>query len=164
MKTIYIVRHAKSSWATEGLEDFERPLNERGKIDAPAMGYKLYQKKINPDLILSSAAFRTISTSKLIAREIGYDQKNIQLKFGLYAASVNVIVSELSEVSNSINSLMLIAHNPGVSQTTAFLCETFNEEFPTCGIACLKLNIDKWEEIDEDCGELIWFDYPKNVN
>jgi phosphohistidine phosphatase len=164
MKTIYIVRHAKSSWAIEGLEDFERPLNERGRIDAPAMGYKLFQKKVKPDLILSSAAFRTISTSKLIAREIGYDLKNIQLKFGLYAASLNVILSEISDISNSVNSVMLVGHNPGMTQTTAFLCEKFNDEFPTCGIACLKLNIEKWEEIKENSGELIWFDYPKNVN
>jgi len=164
MKTIYIVRHAKSSWATEGIEDFERPLNERGKIDAPAMGYKLFQKQVHPDLILSSAAFRTISTSRLIAREIGYNARNIQLKFELYAASVNVIISEINEISNSVDHLMLIGHNPGVSQTTAFLCENFRDEFPTCGIACIKLSINKWEEISENCGVLEWFEYPKKVS
>jgi phosphohistidine phosphatase len=164
MKTIYIVRHAKSSWATEGLEDFERPLNERGKIDAPSMGFKLAKKRILLDLILASAAFRTISTARLIAREIGYDQNKIQVKFDLYASSLNKIISIISENSNSVNNLMLIAHNPGVTQLAAFLCDNFNEEFPTCGIACLELNIDKWKNIQENCGKLIWFDFPKNAN
>ena len=118
MKTLYVIRHAKSSWDLPGLPDFDRPLNERGKRDAPRMGKRLKEKRIVPDLMLSSPAKRALSTCKRIAEALGYSPDKIKTERSLYHADEDEILSVIKSVSDKHDVLMVFGHNPGLTDFT----------------------------------------------
>ncbi len=164
MKTLYIVRHAKSSWDDAYMRDFDRPLNNRGNNNAPEMGKRLASMNILPDLIISSSANRAITTAKKIAREINYNQDNIKETKELYLASIGTTISIIRQVDDQHNSLMIFGHNPGWTDLTNYLSNAYIDNIPTCGIAAIEFDIERWSEVDKDKGKLIFFDYPKNLN
>jgi phosphohistidine phosphatase len=163
MKTLYLVRHAKSSWETEGQEDFERPLNSRGRSDAPEMGRRLYLKGVKPQLILCSAAFRTLATARILARELAYPSDSISVSFRIYQANAGKLLDLLAEQSNAHESVLLVGHNPGMHELSVYLSGSPIAEFPTCTVAAIAFEIDSWKDLKRNSGKLLYVETPKNV-
>ncbi|QSE97426.1 SixA phosphatase family protein [Fulvivirga lutea] len=163
MKTLYLVRHAKSSWDYPELTDFERPLNKRGERDSPEMGKRLRKKGILPDLLLSSPANRALTTCKNIAQEIGYPKKKIATDRSIYHAGENTLLKVVQNVSDEHQSLMLFGHNPGFTDFANELANTDIYNIPTCGVFACSFEVKKWSEISFGYGQLLFYDYPKNI-
>ena len=161
MKTLYLIRHAKSDWNNPLLSDFDRPLNKRGKKDAPFMGNVLAKAHIHPDLIVSSPAIRAQMTAIEIAKKIGYDRDSILYNETLYAASSDEIQRVLKSVSSSHKTVFLIGHNPGLTEFAEYISGHSIENISTCGIVCVKLKEDDWSSITENSAQFVSFDYPK---
>ena len=161
MKKLFLVRHAKSSWKDNNLSDFERPLNKRGRRDAPFMGKLLAQQGVQPDLIISSPSNRTSTTAKLFCKEINYSFNEVLLEPKLYLADSDQIIDVLRSVEDRFNTLMLFAHNPGITELSNHLTDNQTDNIPTCGIVSLKLRGDSWEELGTGSCEFIFFEYPK---
>ena len=164
MKRLFLVRHAKSSWDDPSLDDIDRPLNERGKRNAPEMGIRLRKQGIIPDLLISSPAKRALSTAKKISQEIGYPKKNIQIDDRLYHGSGNSMISLIKSIQGKINSIMIFGHNPGFTDFANMLCGINIYNIPTAGIIAIDFSIDNWSEVDFNTGELVFFDYPKKIH
>ena len=163
MKTLYLVRHAKSSWKHPELNDFERPLNKRGRKDAPAMGQFLRRKEITPDIIISSPAVRALLTTEIISESLSYPLNLIVYSDDIYEGSLSSLFKILSGIKNKFNRTIMVGHNPGMTDLANALTNTRIDNIPTCGVFCAKLDISSWEEISENCGKMIFFEYPKNL-
>lgn len=159
--TLYLVRHAKSSWDNPAMRDIDRPLNERGKGDAPRMGKRLKEREVAPDLMLSSPANRALTTCKEIATILGYSFDRIKTDKRIYHADEAALYDVLKELNDTQKVVMLFGHNPGF---TYFANSLFNERImniPTCGIVAGQLKVKSWQEIKAGCGNLTFFDFPK---
>ena len=162
MKTIILVRHAKSSWKDLGLKDFDRPLNKRGKRDAPFMGEKLKEKKILPDLILSSPAKRARKTAVKVAEAIGYPKKRIEYRDIMYHSEARYLFEMVKDLDDSKDTVMLFGHNPGFNDFADLLLpENPVLNIPTTGVYCMRFDVKSWKKVREGTGEAVFFDYPK---
>jgi phosphohistidine phosphatase len=161
MKQLYLIRHAKSSWKDPDLTDMERPLNKRGKHDAPFMGERLSRYNVQPDLIISSPANRALSTAKLIAKEIGYPNKRIAANESAYLAGVQALLTIIRGIDASYSRVMLFGHNPGLTELAVYLSKHQVENIPTCGVFCIDFHVDSWRDVSEGNGIFAFFDYPK---
>ncbi len=164
MKTLYLVRHAKSDWSSPGLKDFDRPLNKRGKKNAPLMGKMLRRKAILPDVLISSPALRALTTAKLIAREIGCKPEDILLEKSIYEASPSTLITLISQQPDTYGSLMLFGHNPGLTELASQLSDFDEDNIPTGGIVGIQWEIDSWSAIRTRKGKLLFFHYPKQFS
>jgi phosphohistidine phosphatase len=166
MKTLYIIRHAKSSWDDDDLSDFERPLNERGKKDAPRMGKRLKEKSIHPDLMLSSPAKRAFSTARRIAKILDYKKDDIKTDRRLYHADDQMILSVIREIKDNRNTIFLFGHNPGLTDFVNSLMDQQSDldiaNIPTAGVVAFQLDSDSWSTIKFGDGKFLFFDYPKS--
>lgn len=162
MKTLFLVRHAKSSWADIALDDFDRPLNNRGEKDTPLMGNVLKNKQILRDLLLSSPAKRAYSTAKKIAKAIGYTKDDIQTNKNIYHASADSLLEIMQGQDENYQSIMLFGHNPGLTDFAVMLSGKPIENIPTCGIVCIDFNIKRWNQLIPEDGIFKFLDYPKN--
>jgi phosphohistidine phosphatase len=160
MKTLYLARHAKSFWGDQSLPDFDRPLNKRGKRDAPFMGEVLNDKKVQPDLIICSPAKRTKKTALDIAEKLGYPNKKILFDECLYEASSNTILGLIKNIDDKFNSVMIFAHNPGLTLLNNHISNKYLDNIPTCGIVALQSD-KKWSEIGKNSCCHLFFEYPK---
>ncbi len=163
MKTLTLVRHAKSSWADPGLADRDRPLNGRGEHDAPMMGGRLTEHDLRPSLLISSPAVRAWTTARLIAAEIGYPREFLQRDERLYLASPSDIIDVLAEQDEGFNSIMLFGHNPGFTEFANRLVPGLTTNVPTCGIVSVDLEADDWDLGFMPACTLRFYDYPKRV-
>lgn len=161
MKRLYLIRHAKSIRKHPDLTDFERPLNKRGKKDAPLMGQRLKKYNVKPDLMISSPAKRALKTAGIIAEEIGFPIKKIVATESIYTAGVPDLLAVIRNIDDSFHHVMIYGHNPGFTMLAEHLTHHRVENIPTCGIYCLGFNIDSWKEVSEGQGTFIFFDYPK---
>ncbi|GAB6283655.1 MAG: histidine phosphatase family protein [Ignavibacterium sp.] len=161
MKELYLLRHAKSSWDDPSLDDIERPLNNRGKKDAPLISNILAKMKIEPELILSSPSRRTLSTAQIILEELNLSKKILLVDENIYLASANELLDLLKNLDNSLIRVMLVGHNPGLTDLSNFLSNQGIENIPTCGIVGLKAKINSWKAIDEHIFVQEFFEYPK---
>lgn len=161
MKTLFIVRHAKSSWDNPELRDHERPLNARGKKNAPEMGKRLKKRKILPDLIISSTAERAKKTARKIAEEIGYPREKILKSDELYHADVEDLMDIVQMQSDSVKNLMIVGHNPGFTDFANFLADADIVNIPTSGVVAIKFSVEQWFQIVPSSGIVLFFDYPK---
>ena len=161
MKTLSILRHAKSSWSDPTIDDRDRPLNKRGKRDAPLMGRRMIESAIRPSLILSSPATRAWATACTVAREISYPREFLQRDSRLYLASVEQIVSVLAEQDQGFNSILLIGHNPGLTEFANRLAPGLTSNVPTCGLVAVELDTDSWDLTELPRCKLLTYDYPK---
>jgi len=162
MKTIILVRHAKSSWKNPRLDDFERPLNKRGKRDAPLMGEKLKERRILPDLILSSPAKRARKTADLIAKAVGYPRKKVQLADKMYHCGASVLLDLVKKLDDKIATVMLFGHNPEFMDFAGMLLKPGPlHNLPTTGIYCIRFPVNSWKKVQKGKGESVFFDYPK---
>lgn len=161
MKTLYLVRHAKSDWDNANLKDIERPLNERGYSSANAMSALFKTKFANPDLIISSPAIRAMTTALIFARNLNYNANTIKIKQELYDTSVKDYLSAISNIDNTFDSVMLFAHNPTISELADTLTKSLPMEMTTCAIVGIHFDIENWNDIKTKTGELFLFEYPK---
>jgi len=164
MKRLYIIRHAKSSWADHLLSDFDRPLNERGKRDAPKIGEVLKSKKVKPDLVMSSSAKRAITTAKILSNIIGYPIENIIESISIYEATTQILLDEINSIDDINNSVLIFGHNPGFTRLANLLGDKYIENLPTCAVAEIELDVDSWKDVRVECGKLVSFEYPKKHN
>ncbi len=162
MKTLFLVRHAKSSWDDPGLSDFERPLNERGKRDAPRMGKRLKEKEMVIDLILTSPAKRAMSTVKRMAEVLDYPKENIKVEEKLYHASEDKMLDIVHTLKDQNDTVMILGHNPGLTDFVNSLTKENILNVPTCGIVACNFSVDSWKDIDWGSGKMMFFDYPKS--
>jgi len=161
MKILTIVRHAKSSWKDASLRDKDRPLNKRGKRDAPEMGRRINEHGIRPSLIVSSPAKRAWTTARSVADEIGYPREFLQREPDLYLASVDRILDVIVAQDNGFNSLMLFGHNPGFTDFANFLVPGLTHNLPTAGVVSVEIDQDDWNLYDRPTTKLLVHDWPK---
>lgn len=166
MKKLYLIRHAKSSWDNLSLDDFDRPLNSRGEKDAPKMGKRLQDKKIAPDVIVTSPAKRALDTCLIIIKFLGFPKEKISIDKRLYHASEEELLRVIRELKDHPNdeeeNVLLFGHNPGLTNFANQLLNEHIQNIPTTGIVVASLSIKKWQEIDWGCGKLLFFDFPKS--
>ena len=161
MKTLYLVRHAKSSWDFPHLSDYNRPLNKRGKKNAPQMGQRLAARSIRPDILLSSPAKRAYSTAKSVAKEIKYPIEMIHTHEQIYHAGARDLLSVIQNVSDQHQTLMLVGHNPGFTDLANDLANESISNIPTAGLVAIKFKVDSWSLVNFGQGAMVFFDYPK---
>lgn len=161
-RTLVMIRHAKSSWAEPGQKDYDRPLNDRGKQDAPMMGERLKKLNVIPDLIIASSAKRTRQTAKKIAAAVGYDENSIQWEEKLYHCKPSVFDDVLYSVADDVQTLFIVAHNPGISEYVNNLSPKFSAgDMPTCGIIAARAQADHWCDFEDKERTVFLFEYPK---
>jgi len=161
MKTLILIRHAKSSWEHEGLADYERPLNRRGERDAPRMGRRLAERGVRADRIITSPARRALLTAEMIADEIGYPGDEIVCDERLYMGDVDDILEVIEEVEGHVDRLMLFGHNPGLTDMVNYFAPSSIDNLPTCGVAEFAFDIDDWSQIGDATPLSVFFDAPK---
>ncbi|MFN4285794.1 MAG: SixA phosphatase family protein [Lacibacter sp.] len=159
-KILLLVRHAKSSWAEPGLADFDRPLNDRGKRDAPEMAQRLLQKKLIPDLLVTSTAKRARSTCKAFAEVLHV--KQVQQTDDLYLAGVDAFEQVVAALPDSANTVALFAHNPGITAYANTLTNVRVDDMPTCAIYAVEAACDSWRDFSAAEKRFLFFDYPKS--
>ena len=147
MKTLYLVRHAKSSWDHPGLTDFERPLLEKGIIKTKKVIKFLKEKKVRIDLMISSPAVRAIETAKLIAKGLDYPIDKIITEKKIYEGTIDEILDIIYETDNKIDSLMLFGHNPNFSILAGSFVQLGDDFLPTSGIIGISFSTGKWKMI-----------------
>jgi len=170
MKTLYLLRHAKSSWGDPSLADHDRPLNDRGRQAAPMMGAFLREGGHLPDFVLCSTAARTRQTLAAVLEELDVEPA-IDWDGDLYLAGPNEMLNLLQAVPDTVESVLMVAHNPGTAVLADALCAqgeavTLNLmriKFPTAGLAIIDLEVDRWEEVRNDCGRLRSFTRPRDL-
>lgn len=155
MKSLLILRHAKSSLKHPELTDHDRPLNKRGKNDASRMGDLLKNEKLIPDLIISSTALRAVDTAKTVAKRCCYKDEIILYK-SLYAAEPQAYFEVLHDISDDYDKVLVVGHNPGIEELLEILTDEIHK-MPTCSLAHLRLKIIRWSDIDHvrTKGELV---------
>jgi phosphohistidine phosphatase len=161
MKQLLLIRHAKSDWNDASLSDFDRPLNERGKKDAPAMAARLVDKKIAIDIFISSPAKRAKKTAIEFAKAYEQDKDDILLVKELYLAGPEVFYDVAASVKDKYDTAAVFSHNPGITDFANLLAEVHIDNIPTAGIFAVKANCDKWSEFKDAEKEFWFFDYPK---
>ena len=162
MKTLYILRHAKSSWDNPLLADFERPLNKRGLEAAPFMGEVIYKNRFKPELFLSSPAKRAKQTAVLV-REVGAIEPEIRFDERIYEASPQMLAQIVTELGEEADSVLLVGHNPGLEGLIRYLTgET--QPMPTAALAVIDLNVETWAETTAESGTLKNLIRPTDVN
>ncbi len=159
MKQIILMRHAKSSWDDYTLSDRERPLNKRGRRDAPAMAEIIKQKGIVPYEIYSSDSERTKETSTHLIEAL--PKAHITYTRELYHASARNILSYIKGIKSNASCIMILAHNPGITEAFRLLGNVSVDNVPTSGIGCFSFNCKSFREINEFDGDLEYFVYPK---
>jgi len=163
MKTLTLVRHAKSSWKDTSLRDRNRPLNKRGKRDAPIMGQRIAAAGIRPSQIISSPAVRAWKTAKAVAMEIGYPAEFLQREEDLYLASLDTLLSVVAAQDSGFNNLMLFGHNPGLTDFANYLSPGLTNNVPTAGVVSVQFDRADWNLFERPDTELIFYDYPKKI-
>ena len=163
MKTLYLMRHAKSSWSFDDLTDEQRPLNGRGRDDAPLMGQALAKRNITLDLILSSGAVRAMTTAALVAKEVNYLPEKIEVRPEIYHAEVGTLLEIVRSCPDAAQSVMMVGHNNTISEFVNLLSpDALNEEMPTAGIVCLHFQTDSWATADRTNCDFYFFDRPRD--
>ena len=160
MKLLYLVRHAKAISQKLGVNDFKRSLSKQGVEDAKAMGKRLKKKGLSLDLLLSSPADRALETAHIFARELEYPVQRILLRDEFYDEDKDIILEILKSMPDTHERLMLFGHDPALSQMAALFLQDTEIELRTSGVIGIALEIERWQELTEAAGTLIFFDFP----
>ena len=145
-KTLFLVRHAKSSWDDPKLPDKDRPLSDRGKRDAPKMGKRLAKRDVKPELILSSPAMRALATAEIIARKLDYKVKSVVVDARLYAGDADELLNVIHKLDDELESVMLFGHNPELTELAHRLSSEITH-MPTCAVAQLTFSTKSWSSV-----------------
>jgi phosphohistidine phosphatase len=163
MKTLLIVRHAKSSWDSADISDFDRPLNDRGKRDAPAMASRLIKAGARIDLFVSSPAKRARQTAEFFMREFGRKEKAIRFIAELYHAPIPVFKDVVAGLEDDYSSVAIFSHNPGITAFADSLTSVSLDNMPTCAVFAVTSPAEHWSDFLA-AGPVFWFfDYPKSA-
>lgn len=144
------------------MNDRDRPLNERGNTDAPRMGRRLKERDLTVDLIISSPARRTQETAKALAAILGYHTELIKTIDALYHADEDTLIRTIRNLPDVHDCIMLVGHNPGLTDFVNAMQLTFIDNVPTCGVASLSFTCSSWKEVEPETGTLNFYDYPKS--
>jgi len=162
MKTLFLMRHAKSSWKDDSLDDHERPLKKRGKKDIKLIAKIMKKNNFDPDLIITSSAIRAKDTADLLAEALGYKGKII-VSDDLYMGEPADYMKILKNIKDKYNSVLMVGHNPGLEAYLQIIDGEI-EALPTAGLGHLVLAIEDWSEITlETMGDLVGFWKPKDL-
>jgi phosphohistidine phosphatase len=162
VKQLYLIRHAKSSWSNPNLEDFARPLNQRGKKACPVMAARLAKAGVRPDLIVSSPAKRAKKTAIYMARETGYSQDAIRYDDKLYLGSLSYHLQLIDQLLSEVDVLFLVGHNYTITELGEFLTGSPLGNVPTCGVVAVEYPGRQGFSTEAGAGRLLFFDFPKN--
>lgn len=160
MKTLFLVRHAKSSRDDPTLPDKERPLNDRGMRDAPRMGERLAKQDAQPGLILSSPAVRALATAELIAKQLDYEPKDIVVDERLYAAAPDDLLEVIHELGDKVKRVMLFGHNPELTELAHRLSSRITD-MPTCAVAEFSFDTKSWSTVGKQQPARVTLHRPK---
>ena len=160
MKTLFLVRHAKSSRDDPALPDKDRPLNDRGMRDAPRVGERLAKRGVTPDLILSSPAQRALTTAEIIAKKLDYKLKDIVVDERLYASTADGLLAVIHELGDKPKHVLLFGHNPELTELAHRLSGTITD-MPTCAVAEFALDIKSWSNVGKQAPAKVILHYPK---
>ena len=160
MKKLFLIRHAKSSWIDDTLTDLERPLNSRGRENAPLMAKRSSKKWRRPELVLCSPAKRAIQTSEFFKEE-WWKEANNKVYPELYEGSPSIILDLLSSVADEIHSVVAVFHNPSITILTNLLAQEGISNIPTCGVVTLGFPEAQWQKLEVGSCLLEDYDYPK---
>ena len=161
MKVIYLIRHAKSDWSNAGVSDYDRTLNKRGQNDVALMGEKLNELNPSINLIIASPAQRAFETVKYISKKIKYNFDNVDFNKSIYNSSSHNLNEIINSLNDNINTIALVAHNPGLTNLSNYLTNNYIDNIATCGIVKIELEINCWNEIIEGIGTKTFYIYPK---
>jgi phosphohistidine phosphatase len=163
MKSLYLLRHAKSSWSEPGLDDRQRPLNQRGMADAPMMGERLLARGESIDAVVSSPALRAQTTAELFSRAGGYAAADIAIDPDLYFLGSGSIEGVIRAQDDRLQAVMLVFHNPDITEFANSIDYAFQvDNIPTCGLVRLSCDIVRWSDWSRDHTNIDYFDFPKN--
>lgn len=163
MKTIILVRHAKSSWDDFSLRDEERPLTDRGKKNAAEMAKRLRKKDIDIDAILTSPAKRAKATADYFADEFDLPKKKFVVMPELYMAGYNAFVSSIRQAPRKADCIAVFSHNNGITEFANTLSATRIDHMPTCSVFAVKVDLKDWADFEPGNAEFYFFDYPKSL-
>ncbi len=165
MKTLLLMRHGKSSWKDDNLADFDRPLKKRGKRDVAKMAEMMKQERLIPDYVLASPAVRSRETVEVLAKELDLDDDMIEYVEEFYQAEIEDYLGALSDVTDSFRKVLIVAHNPTLEALLQTIAGEI-EPLTTSAIACIKVGIVSWEELEEEeeeVGQLVDVWRPKEI-
>jgi len=160
IKTLYLIRHAKSDWQDPGTSDFERALTKKGRKDIKTMGSYLKLRGVLPDLLLASCSLRTQETADGLADRLGFEGQRDYLQ-ELYLTSSETLVETLMSQEKSFDTIMVVGHNPQMTEVANLLTEEHVAKVPTLGMVAITFEIEEWSELEETKGEIDFFIFPK---
>ena len=163
MKSLVLIRHAKSSWGNPEVVDHERPLNDRGLRNAPEMGKRLKKIGVEYDALISSTALRAQQTAEIIANSIGWPIREISFGSNLYHASATELQNFISHLQDNSSRVVLFGHNPGMTNLVTNLWGLSIDNIPTCGLVRLEFSENSWKEVSSAIPVRAQIDFPKNL-
>ena len=161
MKTVLLIRHAKSSWEDITIDDFDRPLNDRGKHDAPEMAKRLLKRKQAIDAFISSPAKRARKTALIFAEEYKFDKDKVKFHDYLYHASTENFNKAIASAPDRADNIAIFSHNPGITAYANELTDVKVDDMPTCAIFAVIADIRHWKDFENADRKFLFFDYPK---
>ena len=161
MKTLYLVRHAKSDWKNSNTGDFDRPLNDRGMKSAPLIATMLKKKKVLPELVIASPANRAITTAELFCEILGYPKELIRKRMEIYEEGTGTLMKIVQEISDSCKTAMLFGHNPTMTDFSNLLAGNHIDSLVTCGVVRIDMDIKSWKDAAPETGTLVWYEFPR---
>ena len=164
MKSLVLIRHAKSSWGNPEVVDHERPLNDRGLRNAPEMGKRLKKIGVEYDALISSTALRAQQTAEIIANSIGWPIREISFGSNLYHASATELQNFISHLQDNSSRVVLFGHNPGMTNLVTNLWGLSIDNIPTCGLVRLEFSENSWKEVSSAIPVRAQIDFPKNLS
>ncbi len=163
MRNLFLVRHAKSSWDTPGLSDFDRPLNNRGLKDAPEMADLLRGMHVKPDLMISSPANRALTTARFFAKGLGFGEAAVIQNKDIYEAYPSVILRIISALPDTAQTVFLFGHNPTFTDVANNFTDDFIDNVPTCGVVHIESSAANWASVDGENSRIKACYFPKEV-
>jgi len=161
VKELILIRHAKSSWSDPSLADHDRPLNKRGKRNAPLMGKRLARHYCLPDRVVASPAKRARKTARIICKQLPFPKKEIILEERLYSSDIMDLYGIVRSCDERVKRLFLVGHNFVITDFAEELTGVSISNIPTCGIVGIRFNVLCWAQVQQSSGKLLFFDYPK---
>ncbi|CAN0474488.1 unnamed protein product [Discosporangium mesarthrocarpum] len=161
MKTLFLLRHAKSSWDDPDLKDFERPLNKRGREDIPVMAARFRERQSQLDCVICSPALRARTTATLMAGDLGFPVEDVVSNPELYFAGAGMFLKAAGQFDDECDAAMVVGHNPAITEFANAMANTEIDNIPTCGLVEISLPINSWSDVAFGVGALVEFDFPK---
>ena len=161
MKRLYLIRHAKSSWSNLQISDFDRPLNKRGKLEAPLMGARLAERGVLPDVVISSPAKRARATAEIVARKVSYPITHILFEDSAYTSDTIDLLQVVRRTDDRANTAFLVGHNYAITDLAVLLTGEYIKKIPTSGVVAMDLSVDTWLGVGPGKGALLFFDFPQ---